>query len=59
MTGIRDDAHSDRVVVFREILVMGCAEMIFDISRESGYHAFVFSLNLLVVELTENLLVRF
>ncbi len=59
MTGIRDDAHSDRMVVFREIFVMSCAEMVLDIPRKSGYHTLVFSLNLLVVELTENFLVGF
>ena len=59
MTGIRNDAHPDRMVVFREILVMSCAEMVLNIPRKSGYHTFIFSLNLLVVELTENFLVGF
>lgn len=59
MTGIRNDAHPDRMVVFREIFVMSCAEMVLDIPRKSGYHTLVFSLNLLVVELTENFLIGF
>jgi hypothetical protein len=59
MTRIGNNTHPDRVIILGKIFIMGGAEMVLDVPRETLYQTFILGLDLLVVELAEYFFIRF